>query len=138
MAIPKIVKIKTHDEFASPFVTPRQRQAFLIECAYNGLKSICSAWPEHQVRMFVFGSAVNTPVRVGAGSDLDIAISGLNHIATKGYERGAILLDQFKRGLSMENQTLPVDVLTFDADNPQTWFAKEILQNGLEIKLDSE
>jgi len=91
MAIPKIDKITTHDEFRSPFVTPRQRQEFLLECAYKGFRAIRAAWPEYNVRMFVFGSTISRPPRVGAGSDLDIAISGLSHIADKGYKRGAFL-----------------------------------------------
>jgi len=136
MAIPKIENIKTHDEFRSPFVTPQQRKEFLLECARKGFKSIQDFWPDYHVRLFVFGSTISNPVRIGSGSDLDIAISGLDHIAQRGYERGAILLELFKKGLSESNQTLPVDILTFNANHPETWFAREILKNGYEIKLD--
>jgi len=137
-AMQTIDRIQTHDEFRSPFVTPTQRRQFLLDCAQQGLQSIRANYPDQHVRMFVFGSTVQQPVRIGSGSDLDIAVSGLDHIATKGYERGALLLEQFKKGLSAQNQTLPVDVLTFDADHPQTWFAREILAHGLEIKLDEK
>jgi len=135
MAIPKIEEILTHDEFRSPFVTPQQRKDFLLKCAYQGLKSIVDAWPNYDIRMFAFGSVANNPSRIGAGSDLDIAISGLNHIAKMGYEHGAILLEKFKTGLAPKNRTLPVDALTFDAANPETSFAEEILRHGIEIKL---
>jgi len=134
--MPEDRNILTHKEFRSAFVTQQQRKDFLLMCAKQGLLAIQRAWPTCRVRMFVFGSAVNLPMRIGAGSDLDIAISGLSRIAPKGYQRGALIMDQFRKGLAFENHTLPVDILTFDADNPKTWFAEEILRNGCEIKLD--
>jgi len=129
-------RILTHKEFRSAFVTRQQRKDFLLMCARQGFLAIRNAWPECNIRMFVFGSAANLPVNIGAGSDLDIAISGLDHIAPKGYQRGALIMEAFRKGLPIENHTLPVDVLTFNAENPQTWFAKEILKNGLEITVD--
>jgi len=129
-------KILTHREFRSAFVTQQQRKDFLLMCAQQGFRAICNAWPDSHIRMFVFGSTVNLPIHIGSGSDLDIAVSGLDHIAPKGYQRGALIMEEFRKGLSVENHTLPVDILTFDAHNSETWFAKEILKNGLEIKMD--
>jgi len=121
-------------DFCSAFVTPEQRRDFLLDCARAGFKSICETWADSNPRMFVFGSAAKMPVRVGANSDLDMAISGLNHIASTSGECRAILRKQFRKGLSPENQLLPFDLLTFDAENPETQFALEIMKNGIEIK----
>jgi len=135
MAIPNIEHIRTYDEFQSPFVTPRQRQEFLIACAREGFKSVCKTWPTHAIRMFIFGSASKPLARVGANSDLDIAFSGVDDIAEKSARRCALLSRAFRNGLPVENRMLPLDVLTFNSDNPQTWFAKEIVEHGIEIKL---
>jgi len=128
--------ILTHAEFRSAFTKPEQRKDFLLRCAQQGFRSVCKAWPEHNIRLFVFGSAIKDPTHIGADSDLDIAISGLNGIAATGYQRNAMIRDEFRKGLSPENQTLPFDILTFDEKNPETGFAKEILRDGIEIKLE--
>jgi len=133
VSVLKTDPIHSYEDFCSAFVTPEQRRDFLIDCARQGLKSIRNAWPDHDVRMFVFGSAAKQPVRVGANSDLDIAISGLQDIAQNGHERRAILREQFKKGLLPQNQLLPFDLLTFDVENPETLFALEIMKNGIEI-----
>jgi len=130
----KIGQIKTYEDFCSAFVTPEQRRDFLIDCARAGFRSICDAWPKSNTRMFVFGSTAKEPIRVGANSDLDVAISGLNHIAGSSGECRAMLRQQFRKGLPPENQMLPFDLLTFDAENPETQFALEIMKNGIEIK----
>jgi len=128
--------LSTHKEFRSAFVTPYQRRDFLLDCAQKGFKAIREAWPHDNIRTFVFGSAAKRPINIGAHSDLDIAISGLNHIAEKPWDRSAILHDVFKSGLSQSNQMFPVDIITFNADDPQTTLAKEILKNGIEIKME--
>jgi len=129
-------KILSHKEFRSAFVTPEQRRDFLLDCAHAGFKSIRAAWPDADVRMFVFGSATRTPCRVGAGSDLDIAIAGLDHIAPRAYQCEALVEEEFRKGLPDENQTLSIDVVTFDPKNPATTLAMEIVKNGIEIKLE--
>jgi len=126
--------INTYEDFCSAFVTPAQRRQFLLDCAHAGFKSIRQAWPDSNPRMFVFGSTARHPVRVGANSDLDIAISGLNHIAGTSKECRAILKNQFRKGLPIENKILPFDLLIFDAEKPATQFALEIIKNGIEIK----
>jgi len=132
----KTGSIHTHKEFKSAFVTPLQRRNFLLECAHKGFEAIYEAWPDDNVKFFVFGSAARLPVNIGADSDLDIAVSGLDHIAPKSWQRNAMLLEIFKSGLSCENKTLPVDVVTFDHGDPQTTLAREIVENGIEIKLE--
>jgi len=129
-------KLATYKEFRSAFVRPEQRRAFLLDCAKQGFRAINAAWPSHNVRMFVFGSAVKRPINIGANSDLDVAVYGLEHLALKSWERNAILLDVFKNGLSRENQRLPVDMVSFDAENPTTVLGEEILNHGIEIKPD--
>jgi len=133
----KVGSIKTYKEFCSAFVKPEQRRQFLLDCAHQGFQSIRDAWPDRNIRLFVFGSASKLSSKVSANSDLDIAVSGeIGNIADKKHKPSAILSRKFRDGLSPENQLLPIDLVTFDADNPQTWFAKEILENGIEIKLD--
>jgi len=121
--------ILTYKDFRSAFARPRQRKDFLLRCARDGFKAIKSAWPDTNVRLFVFGSAIKTPINIGADSDLDVAVSGLEHIAPNGYQRSALIRDEFRKGLSPENQTLPFDI-------PKTMLAREILKNGYEIRLD--
>jgi len=129
-------QLAAYKEFRSAFVRPEQRRAFLLDCAEKGFRAIRAAWPSHNIRMFIFGSAAKRPINIGANSDLDIAVHGLEHLASKSWERNAILLDIFKSGLSEENQQLPVDMVSFDAENPTTILSEEILRHGIEIKLD--
>jgi len=132
----KDAKMLTYKEFRSAFTKPKQRKDFLLHCAQQGLQAIVKEWPEYNVRLFVFGSTAKEPINIGSDSDLDIAVSGLNDIAPKSYQRNAMIRDIFRKGLSAENCLLPIDVLTFDAENPETMFAKEILKNAIEIKLE--
>jgi len=136
MSVWKNSPILTYKDFCSAFVTPKQRRDFLFNCAYAGLRSIRRAWPKHNIRMFVFGSAAKEPVRVGAGSDLDVAISGLRDIAPKAYQSEVLITQEFRKGLSLENRGLPIDVVTFDPDHPESTLAIEILRHGIEIKLE--
>jgi len=131
-------RITTHKEFRSAFVNSEQRRAFLLDCVKEGFKSILANWPECDVRLFVFGSTANGKTKVLASSDLDIAVSGLDHIASKSHQCAALIMEAFKRGLSAENRTLPVDVVTFNPNNPTSTLSMEILKNGTEIKLGEE
>lgn len=125
--------IQTYKEFRSAFTTTEQRQGFLLSCARQGFAALCREFGADKLRLFVFGSAARKPAHVGANSDLDIAISGADGIAERVLQRRALLHDRFMMGLPAENQGLPVDVLTFDAQNPQTQFAMEILRDGIEL-----
>jgi len=131
-----MIPISTYQEFKSAFTRPEQRRAFLLDCARRGFESIRATWPNADSRLFVFGSAAKRPINIGSDSDLDVAVVGLNHIAEKSWQRNALLLETFKRGLSQENQTLPVDVVTIDIDNPETVIASEVIKNGIEIKVE--
>jgi len=128
--------ILTYKKFRSAFTRPQQRKDFLFRCARDGFRAIKSAWPDANIRLFVFGSTIKTPINIGADSDLDLAVSGLDHIAPNTHQRSALIRDEFRKGLTPENQTLPFDILTFNADNPETMFAKEILRDGIEIRLE--
>jgi len=130
--------ITTYEEFSSAFVTPEQRREFLMACAKAGFKAIRKAWPDQNVRLFVFGSAANHSSRVGATSDLDIAISGADQIGESKSSRLTQLSRVFRKGLGVERHALPIDFLFFNAEDPQTWFAKEIVEHGIEIKLEHE
>jgi len=137
MSVWKVGQITTYKEFCSAFVKPEQRRQFLLDCARQGFQSIVRAWPDKNMRIFVFGSAANKTARVGADSDLDIAISGdFDDIAEERHKLSAALSQKFREGLAAENQLLPIDMLTINATNPQTCFAKEIVENGIEIKMD--
>jgi len=125
-----------HKQFRSAFSRPEQRRAFLFECAKDGLREICRVWPNDNIRLFVFGSAAKRPINIGANSDLDIAVAGLNHIAEKSWQRNSIILEIFRNGLLPDNQTLPIDLVTLDLDTQETPLTKEILNHGIEIKLD--
>jgi len=47
-----------------------------------------------------------------------------------------VLFGKFREGLSDDNKLIPIDIVVFDADNPKTSFAREILENGIEIKFE--
>jgi len=130
-----MLKTITHSEFRSAFVTSAQRREFLLRCAREGFKAICEMWPECRIRLFVFGSAAKKSSKVTASSDLDVAVSGLDHIAPKSHQCAALIMQSFKQGLSDEDKTLAVDVITFNPDNPASTLSMEILKNGIEIKL---
>jgi len=128
-------KFITHSQFRSAFVTSEQRREFLLQCAKEGFKAICETWPECSIRLFVFGSAAKKSSKVTASSDLDMAVSGLDHIAPKSHQCAALIMQAFKRGLPDENKALAVDVVTFNPDSPISTLSMEILKNGIEIKL---
>jgi len=129
----KVEKISTYDEFCSPFVTPQQRKKFLLECARLGAAGVRRAWPDHNIRFFVFGSASHPTKMVNANSDLDIAISGTEHIDGIEGKYVTLLAKEFRRGLGGARHALPIDFLFFNVETPQTWLAEEILKNGVEI-----
>jgi len=128
--------IQTHQEFRSAFVTSAQRRAFLLNCARQGLRHIRQTWPTYNIRMFVFGSTANPTAKVLASSDLDIAVGGLDHIAPKSHQCAALIMRAFKDGLSEANQSVPVDVITFDPDKPTSVISAEVLRHGIEIELE--
>jgi len=130
--------IRTYEDFSSAFVTPEQRREFLLDCAQAGFQAIRKAWSEHNIRLFVFGSAANPSSKVGANSDLDVAISGAEQIDENRISRLTQIARVFRGGLGTDRHALPIDFLFFDAEDPQTWFAEEILKNGIEIKLESK
>jgi len=130
--------IRTYEDFSSAFVTPEQRREFLLDCAQAGFQAIRKAWPEHNIRLFVFGSAANPSSRVGANSDLDVAISGADKIEENRTSRLTQIARAFRDGLGVDRHRLPIDFLFFDAEKPQTWFAEELLKNGIEINLEPE
>jgi len=107
-----------------------------MNCAKKGLKSITKKWPDCNIRMFVFGSTAKNDAQIGAMSDLDIAISGLRHIAEKSYECESLIEEAFRSGLPDADQTLPIDVVIFDANHPETTLQMEIAKNGIEIRLE--
>jgi len=120
MAIPKIV-------------SPDARRAFLLECAQMGAAAVRKKWPENDIQLFLFGSAVNAKQQVHADSDLDIAVSGTDKIDGIQGRYVKILAETFRSGLGTERHTLPIDFVFIDAANPETWFAEEILKNGIKL-----
>jgi len=125
--------ITTYKEFCSAFVRPEQRRDFLFACANQGFLSIRKNWSQQQIRFFVFGSAAKRPINIGADSDLDVAVSGLDH---KTWQCSAKLREIFMQGLPNNNQMLPIDLVVFNAEKPETIIARGILKNGTEIKVN--
>jgi len=133
----KTVLITNYQDFRSAFVSSEQRRQFLLDCAIDGFKSILREWPDRNLRFFVFGSTANSRAKIGIHSDLDIAISGeLSGITPKTSQQSSVLSRKFREGLSDDNKLISIDIVVFDADNPKTSFAREILENGIEIKFD--
>jgi len=134
----KTGKIKTYEEFRGAFVTPEQRRDFLLECAKMGADAVYKEWHQYDIRIFLFGSAVNLKKRVNAESDLDIAVSGTENIDSIQGKYVKSLAEAFRRGLGAERQQLPIDFVFLNVENPETWFAEEILKNGVELKVERQ